>query len=171
MKLIETKTLASAAADITFTSIPQTYTDLLVLVSGRTSWNSSEDGLVLSFNGLNTNQNTRRLFSNGFGAQSSNTGYLYSPIAGNGATANTFSNNRFYIPNYSGAISKAFSIDGVYENNATAAITEISAALWNSTAAITSIRFQSINSVNLLAGTTISLYGITKGSISGITVS
>jgi hypothetical protein len=61
-------------------------------------------------------------------------------------------------------------VDTVSENNATAAFQRIIAGLNNSTAAITSINFFP-SSGNFVAGSTISLYGITKGSDGIVTTS
>jgi hypothetical protein len=174
MTLIESKTLATAAASIEFTSIPDTYTDLVFLVSART--NNDPDGLTyglvdLSVNGSTANLSNRRLMANGSGAlsQSSPNGLIL--ISGSGNTANTFSNTSVYITNYAGSTAKSISIDTVSENNATTTWSAIYATLWNQTSAITSIGFTATSSGNLVVGSTISLYGITKGSDGIVTTS
>jgi hypothetical protein len=64
------------------------------------------------------------------------------------ATANTFGNTEFYIPNYTSSNYKSFSVDGVTENNATAAFA-LYAGLWSNTAAITSFRLNAIRRFQL----------------------
>jgi hypothetical protein len=171
MKLIESKTLGTAAAAIEFTSIPQDGTDLYVLASTRgvnSAAGGGGDGLIRP-NGLSTNQSSRVLYGSGAGIASF-TGELYFINNYDGQTANTFSNNSVYIPNYAGSTNKSFSIDTVNENNATAADSSIIAGLWSSTAAITSLTFLP-RTGNWAAGTTISLYKITKGSDGIVTTS
>jgi hypothetical protein len=90
---------------------------------------------------------------------------------GSGSTSNTFSNLSVYIPNYTGSTAKGVSIDSVTENNGTNAFQVIAAHLTNSTSAVTSIGFFSTTSSSFLTGTTISLYGITKGSDGIVTTS
>jgi hypothetical protein len=174
MKLIESKTLGADAASIEFTSIPQTFTDLVFLVSART--NNDPDGLTyglvdLSVNGSTANLSNRRLMGDGSGAQSQSSSNGLILISGSGNTANTFSNTSVYIANYAGSTAKSISIDTVNENNATRAWSALYATLWNQTSAITSIGFTATSSGNLVVGSTISLYGILKGSDGIVTTS
>ena len=76
-----------------------------------------------------------------------------------------------YIPNYTGSTNKSISVDSVTENNATNNLMNIQAGLWSNTAAITSILFTSDTAGGFLAGSTISLYKITKGSDGIVTTS
>jgi hypothetical protein len=171
MTLIETKTLASAAASIEFTSIPQDGTDLVVLVSGRSARALVIDGVGVYFNGSTTGYTGRRLFGSG-SSVGSDTTYLGMPwMTAANATSNTFGNAAIYIPNYTGSTNKSFSIDGVGENNATDTYQGIGAGLWSNTAAITSLAITGETSTNLQIGTTISLYKITKGSDGIVTTS
>ena len=62
MSLIETKTLASAAASIEFTDIPQDGTDLLVLASIRSAFADVSNEIVMAINGVTTNRTWRDLF-------------------------------------------------------------------------------------------------------------
>jgi hypothetical protein len=63
------------------------------------------------------------------------------------------------------------SVDAVNENNATSAQQEIRAWLWSETSAITSLTISAIGANQMVAGTTISLYKITKGSDGIVTTS
>jgi hypothetical protein len=174
MQLIETKTLGAAAASIEFTSIPQTYTDLCFLVSSRSTTSYAEQ-LGLQFNTITSGYSDRVLEGTGSGAASaSNAGSgtrVYSGVNNWGdSTANTFANFSIYIPNYAGSTNKSVSIDQVTENNATLSWQSIIAALWSNTSAITSVNFLQVSG-NIDAGTTISLYGILKGSDGIVTTS
>jgi hypothetical protein len=175
MQLIETKTLGTAAASIEFTSIPQDGTDLLVMGSLRSSTglNLGQVGVSMNINGVSTNRTLRRIYGiDSIAGTDSGTGNgLRATLPTSTSTANTFSNLQIYFPNYSGATNKSFSVDNVAENNTTTTYElDLVAHLWSSTAAITTLTFTDGTGANFVAGSTISLYKITKGS-GGATVS
>lgn len=160
---------AAGAASVTFSSIPQTgYTDLKIVVSGRTTVSIIDTYFNCNFNGdsgANYAQrsvyqgNTGNAVSNSWTAQ--NNLYVNS-VNGASATASTFSNVEMYIPNYAGATYKSMSQDGANEHNAanpTTRFNPLSAGLWSSTAAITSIAL-STASGTWVQYSTFSLYGI-----------
>jgi hypothetical protein len=168
---IAEQTLASTAASITFSSIPQTATDLMLIVSSRGTdiLNNGGQAMSIYFNGSNTSLTGKLLGGDGSAASSSANWFTLSTTSDN--TANTFGNATFYIPNYAlSTINKSFSIDGVGENNATKADGGITAGLWSSTAAITSITFLPRYVGSLAAGTSASLYSVTKGQSGTTTV-
>jgi hypothetical protein len=141
--LINSGTVGSGgASDITFSSIPQTYTDLMIFVSARAAISQSFQGNYINYNGSNTGYSNKNLEGQGSGTLISYA--TKNPYAGyiNGATstANTFSNISIYIPNYTSSNYKSYSVDTVYEDNTTFVLTEIQAVLWSNTAAITSIK-------------------------------
>jgi len=165
MTLIQTKTLAVAAASIEFTSIPQDATDLYILLSLRSS-DANTAALRVYPNGSSTNLSSRILYGTGTGVANttSTTGVgVIGGLSPNTDTNNSFANASVYILNYSGATNKTISLDGTNETNGTEAFQGMGSLLWSNTAAITSITFLG-NSGNLAIGSTISLYKITKGS-------
>ena len=158
-KLIETVTVGSGgASSIEFGSIPQTYTDLMVVVSGRTS--GSVSGLNITFNGNTSNYSSRTLQANGAAASSYGT---YNRNAGflniSSETASVFGSSAIYIPNYAGSTNKSYSADGAAENNATTAYSGIIAGLWSNTAAITSVSLSPMDG-SFVQYSSASLYGI-----------
>ena len=170
MTLIETKTLGTAAASIEFTNIPQDGTDLLVLTSIRTALTGDVfNEMLINFNGSGSNFSATTLRGRNAGVGSF-TGIYWSSTSSS-ATANTFDSVQIYIPNYSGSAQKSFSVDSVTENNAQDSALHITAGLRANTAAITSLLIKSATSSNLVAGSTVSLYKITKGSSGGVVVS
>jgi hypothetical protein len=172
MRLIESKTLGTAQASIEFTSIPQDGTDLLVWISTRDTRAQIGNGINLFPNGSSSNLSSRNLIGTGSSTSSSTrTDGLIGVEPGSSATSNTFSNISVYIPNYTGSTFKSMSSDSVAENNATQAEQWLIASLWSNTSAITSITFQPSTADNFVAGTTISLYKITKGSDGIVTTS
>jgi hypothetical protein len=172
MTLIETKTLGAAASSIEFTSIPQDGTDLLLLVSPSNSTDLVETRLRFNSD-TGSNYTTRRLYGSGSSVARDTSSTTYLPfLLGNATsfTANTFGNGAITIPNYRGSTAKSVSADTVSENNGTESYQNITAGLWNSTAAITSILILP-PSGNLLANTTASLYKVTNGSDGIVTTS
>ena len=160
--LIQAVTVGSGgAATITFSSIPQTYTDLVIKISGRVA-GSADSTMQVKFNGSSASFTYRRLLGTGSSASSGNDSdatFGYADIST--YTANTFSNTEVYIPNYTGSANKSFSADSVSENNATEAIASLHANLWSNTAAITSIDIVP-NITTFVQYTTAYLYGISN---------
>jgi hypothetical protein len=170
MKLIATATVGSGgAADITFSSIPQTFTDLVVLVSTRQTTGSFPT-MFFYFNGLTTNRSYRSLYGTGSSALSgTGSDTIAGLTTGSSQTSNTFGSFNIYIPNYTGSTNKSVSAEGVTENNATESYQFLVANLWSSTAAITSLTL--LTGGTLAENSTASLYGITKGSDGIVTTS
>lgn len=155
-----TVTSAGGASNIEFTSIPSTYDDLVVKVSGRSSF-SYYYGQVY-FNNSTTGYSRRQLGGDGSSAFSGSYSNEFTLIVGrSNETASTFGNMEIYIPNYAGSTNKSFSVDGVTENNATSAYAIMYAALWSNTAAITSIKLDP-DSGDFVQYSTATLYGISK---------
>jgi hypothetical protein len=84
---------------------------------------------------------------------------------GSATTGNTFGNTSIYICNYSGNTNKPYSSEGVMETNANTSYLGIQSSLWSNTAPISSISIAPDTSADsLLAGTSVSLYGVKRGS-------
>jgi hypothetical protein len=166
MALISTVTVgAGGQASIDFTSIPGTFTDLLIVLNGRAD-NANTDGNV-TFNGLTTNLASRQLYGSGSasGSATNATKVLsYGLADASSYTANVFSNVQIYVPNYASTTTfKSVSIEAIVENNATAAYTTLVAGLWSSNSAITQVTLKA-DTGNFAQYSTASLYGIIKGS-------
>jgi len=160
--LIQTISVTAASqASIEFISIPQTYTDLVLLYSGRSTRAAGGDDLYIRFNGLSTNLSSRALYGSGSAAASfSDASVAYvGYFTGDTGTASVFSNGSIYIPNYTASVAKSISGDAVNENNSTAATQSLNAGLWNATAAITQINIYALNG-NWKQYSSASLYGI-----------
>jgi hypothetical protein len=164
--LLERVELNASAASISFANIPQTgYTDLKIVISGRTDRSGQQDDdIKIQVNG-NTSAiySQRRVLGNGsatFSDSSSGSNVGVSFTTGPTATANTFGSTDIYIPNYAGSTNKSMSVDGVSENNATAAGAGMNAFLASTTSPITSITFAPLFGTVFVANSTFSLYGI-----------
>ena len=155
---------SGGASTINFTSIPQTYTDLLLVVSVRSVASVLNADVFANINGDTTTQSWRLIQGNGSSASSANasstTGRIGIMPAGT-ATANTFSNIQSYYPNYTGSTAKSYSSDSVMENFDSTDYIELDAGLNTNTTAITSISIASGNG-NFVQYSTAYLYGISK---------
>ena len=166
MTLISSNTVGSGGvASVTFSSIPATYTDLVVKVSARSSNATTIILGALRFNGDASSIYSDRTLYYIVGAAASNSNsannFTYTNYSSaNTSTANTFGNSEIYIPNYAGATNKSISSDNAAENNSTDAGLAIIAGLWASTAAINSITLFPGSGSNFAQYSTFYLYGI-----------
>lgn len=138
--LISSVTLSSAGTQIEFTSIPNTYTDLVLKHSMRTSGDTR-----LRFNGSTSSYSERLLYGQGASAASASNGgsggwLEWAALANNPVGTSIFGNSEIYIPNYAGSNNKSSLSDNITENSsATGNNIYLDAGLWANSAAITSI--------------------------------
>ena len=163
--LIASSTVGSGgAANIEFTSIPSTYTDLLVKISAREE-SAANLYLRMRVNGATSaSYSIKNVRGTGSVADSySETASTFAQsgmINPNSSTASTFGNYEIYVPNYANtSYNKSFSSDSVTENNATAAYALLTAILFSSTSAISSLTFYA-ETGDLAEYSTAYLYGI-----------
>ena len=166
MQPIYTQTASGSSNAINFNNIPQTFTDLKLVISARINTASVSAALGFTFNnvfsgGLYSNTQAFGTGSAALSNRLSNQNFLATDVTGTTATASTFSSNELYLPNYTSSNFKSFTIDAVGENNATSGIQVVFAGLFQSTSAITSIQIGGGNTI--LQYSTFTLYGITKG--------
>ena len=157
IELIEAKT--STSSSVTFSAIPQTYTDLKLLCSTRLVSGNFPD-LYISFNGSTSNFTNRNILGSGASATSGTEVRVIGFTEGTSQTSSTFTNGEVYIPNYTSSNYKSFSADNVTENNATTAYSHLVAGLWSDVSAITSITISS--GANFDSASTFYLYGISN---------
>ena len=160
---IETIEITSPTSSITFSNIPQGYTDLKLIGSVRSGVVNPYDFIYFYLNTPGVGAYTQRLVrGDGSSINSQANSVSYYPlqmINGNGATVNTFASVEVYIPNYRSSNQKSFSADLVSETNATGIYIDMQAGLWNQTAAITAMTLAS-GSGPYLPYSTFTLYGI-----------
>lgn len=164
---------SSGQTSITFSNIPQTYTDLYLVGSLRNNGAGTFDNIDISFNGSNSGYSARLLRGTGsspqtFTGESSELSYAFI-VPTVSETANTFGNGNLYIFNYASSNPKSISYESVSEANATLAYTYLSAGLWNNSNPITSITIKS--GTNFVQYSSATLYGILAGSDGTTTVS
>lgn len=151
---IATTTLSVAAVDINFTSIPATYTDLVLVLHGGFATNTSD--LYTQFNSdTGTNYSNTDLRGNGTAAASSRTsGVAYIRHNQN----NVDSPSTWVIQVMSYANTNVFKTALSAFASAGAGV-ERTVGLWRSTNAITDIKVYT-SSGNLSSGFTASLFGV-----------
>ena len=166
--LISSNVLSSTTASVTFSSIPATYTDLVLKCSVRLSDVSATATVKVWFNS-DTANNYSLTFLRGSGSavatnRTSSSPYFSTGQAdGNGATANTFTSAELYIPSYTVSQNKPFSSISAQEDNSSTAYIEARSGLWRNTAAMTSISLQPIDAgISFLSGSSFYLYGISN---------
>jgi hypothetical protein len=166
MELITSVTVGSGgAASVTLPAtgtIPQTYTDLYLVMSARSDRSGGQpaDGFLIKPN--NTTPTIKYISGEGSGTAFSGTSYsgIVPTIS---ATASTFGSCSAYFPNYANTSNhKSFSVDDVSENNGTIAYATLSANLYSSNSAITTIVVESINAASFVEHSTFYLYGISN---------
>ena len=155
---IATTTLGSAAASITFSSIPATYTDLRLVLSGTVTVGGY--GFYARFNSdSGTNYSRSNLFGDGSSAGTNaavtNTSTPYQSQSGMSSTVPTL--YEFDIFSYAGSTYKTMLSKASEDKNGSGTVA-LFVTLWRSTSAINSVSF--INGNTFAAGTTATLYGI-----------
>jgi hypothetical protein len=160
-------TNSSDFQNIQFTNIPQNYQDLMIVMNhrGQASLTYTQDFIFLNSDGNQANYSNTQLLGNGSSASStrvSRSGGAYgvatqAPAAS--ATAGVYGSSIVHILNYANTSTLKTTIhrDALDLNGS--GYTYLIATLYNSTAAITSLYFQS-GSGNFKAGSTLALYGI-----------
>jgi hypothetical protein len=158
---------AGGASSMDFTSIPSTYTDLVIKLSSRIGSAADRDGVLLTFNNNTSNYSFRRLYGFDSGSTASDTASSQSSIAvgnttANNATANIFGSHEIYVSNYAGSNFKSVNAEAVAENNsATSWVILMNAALWSNTAAINRVTLTPLSNT-FMQYSTATLYGISN---------
>jgi hypothetical protein len=151
-------TLGATVTSVTFNSIPQTYTDLVMVEQGTS--NTGTNNLTFRVNG-DTGSNYSRITLYGTGSVAGSSRGSNSTEGYANAVATTISDNQIHIFNYSNATTnKTFLTKGGY--SADQVVMRIN--LWRNTAAITSLSLSCDGGNSFASGTTFNLYGILAGS-------
>jgi hypothetical protein len=160
---IATVTTSGSQATVTFSSIPQSYTDLVLQGSTRRAINGAGDaGWALTFNGdTGANYSVTIIYATGTTTAgsargSNNNNSFYTAAVGDGI----YCANQMNIMSYSNTTTyKTFlTRSAVYGNGSPALSTRQFVNLWRNTAAITSITLSPVS--GFWDGSVITLYGI-----------
>ncbi|NDB61456.1 hypothetical protein EB001_23905 [bacterium] len=155
---IATTTLGSNAANITFSSIPATYTDLVVILNGAFT---TAETIGVQFNSdTGSNYSSTILAGSGSSVSSGrNSNQTGLSVGTNGYwTTTIISNSILNIQNYSNTTTYKTMLSR--SNNSSVGLDAI-VGLWRSTAAINAIKLYGLYSGHsFITGTTATLYGI-----------
>ena len=150
-------TVGTATATVTFSSIPQGYTDLVLIVSAKTNTTAAQ--IYMTINGdAGSNYSRTILYGTGSAAGSarnSNQTVLFADYYGIMNTTD-FNMDTFHFMNYSNTTTYKTVLS---RTNLAASGVDAMAHLWRSTSAITSILVGNYG-YNFAVGSTFSLYGI-----------
>ena len=154
---LATQTLGSAAASVTFSSIPAGYTDLVLVAVQGNNQNADYD-VYIRFNSDSTSTYSRtQLTGNGStassGRSSNNTEIRIGPSLNNTVTSIVTLN----VMNYSNTTTNKTCL---IRSGHASGYTVAEVGLWRNTAAITSIDLTLQGGFSFVAGSTFSLYGI-----------
>jgi hypothetical protein len=151
---IATQTVSgSAAASVTFSSIPSTYTDLVVVVAGTLT--TGADNVCLQFNGdTGSNYSVTTLLGDGSTVSSFRTSNTSN--CGRDAMSNVQSNVIYNINNYSNATTHKTVLG---RSSATNYGARTSVSMWRNTAVINQIVLFPTG-YTFSVGTVLSIYGI-----------
>jgi len=156
---IATQTLGSGASSVTFSSIPNTYTDLVLVCNFATSLNATA-GVYIQFNGnTGSDYSVTNLIGDGSTASSSRTSNAtFFRIAGSGVgTSSAFDNTALInVMNYSN--STTFKTT-VFRSGQASRSTMSGIGLYRSTSVISSLVLTG-ETQNISTGSTFTLYGI-----------
>lgn len=167
-KLIQTITLSQNAAGIVFTNIPQDGTDLMVIASLQADVaGTALQDIGFRFNNTTTNQTSTRLELGTTTVAASN---RTTEVRGNneiptsGAVTPTHGNAIIYIMDYANTTAhKVIDFFSGGETNDPVAHINVLAGRWASNSALTQLSVQrDVGATNLAAGSSASLYKITK---------
>ena len=168
---ISTYTVPSGnVSTVTFNNIPQTYTDLYVLISARASVTSAYYGtgqFRLNDTAGTGYFNRRVLAAAGTIYNNADSGYnigIWGSINGNTTTAGTFSNTELFIPGYTTSNTKIVMSNSCLENYSTSnyEVSQWSNVVGGVTSAVTKITFIDATGGygNHLENSIFTLYGV-----------
>ena len=162
--LISSNVLTTNTVSYTFTSIPQTYTDLLVKLSLNDGGGSTDRFHLVINNDTGSYYSKQQLQGDGASptaARTSAQAFLNFGSNSVPATANFFSNDEIYIPNYTLAATHPMRSFAVGERNQIETFINANAGHYNSATAITSLTIESpYNGFD--SGSSFYLYGISN---------
>ena len=161
---IQTQTLGSAASNITFTSISQVYTDLVLITNFALSATGDATRIQVGNGSIDTgaNYSTTWLLGTGSSASSGRESSATSTrFAGAAVGPSTdFSTGIINFQNYANTTTYKTWIDrysGVTNSEVNAMV-----GLWRSTSAINTVKLFNVGGSNFLTGSTFTLYGISS---------
>jgi hypothetical protein len=157
---IATTTLSGPAANITFSSISSSYTDLVLVLNTAIASGGTGESVIRFNSDSGSNYSNTYLYGNGSAAGSArNTSSTVGRVSYTAGSVTTVGNMNYivYIHNYSNT--STYKTYLARANNASNG-TDVISGSWRSSSAINSIQFFYSDSSNIIAGSIATLYGI-----------
>ena len=165
--LITSNVLGSNTASVTFSSIPQTYTDLVLISSVRSSRTPAgvRDEYKILINGTTSNYSSLTVNADGSGTAtgvaSSSGSYLSGGWANtDNMTSSMFSIHEVYFPQYTASVNKPIATHSAQASQPSPFYLTSISSTWANTAAITSLSMYPETGPNWITGSSFYLYGI-----------
>lgn len=161
--LIASTTVGSGgSSSIDFTSIPQTFTDLFIVMSARTV---NQGNVRLNLNSSASSFSSRVVYSFATNAPLSYTDTVGTSRAtfSSDTPSTNFGAMQFHLPNYRSGVSKPFSVDG-FAASFNGGYIQLIGGVWANNAAITSLSLLPPSGDTFIQNTTAYLYGVLVGS-------
>lgn len=160
---IATTTLGSAASSYTFSSIPSTYTDLIIVANFTGSGSGNNLMMQIGNTTIDTGSNYSGtgIYGNGTSALSWRQTSASAIQATYAIGLEALNVSSIHLMNYSNTttyktiLNRSGGLSGTYN------AAEATVSLWRSTAAINTIKLYGLNSATISSGSTFTLYGIT----------
>jgi hypothetical protein len=155
---IATTTLGSGSAGVTFSSIPSTYTDLILVSVALRDGGGGGDPVKAQFNSdTGNNYSFTQVYGNGSSAASgaaSNNNYAFAGVAGD-TSGTAWVSNIFQVMNYANTTTNKTTLN---RNNDLGSYVGATVSTWRSTSAISSIYL--FTTSGFKSGSTFTLYGV-----------
>ncbi len=163
---IASVTLSSAQSSVTFSGIPQTYTDLILVVNNIVSSGTGNDTALRFNDDTSSNYSNTYLLGTGTSALSGRNPLTYADngyLSANSGNPNT---RIIHLMNYTNTTTFKTQLTRASGQNGGQVTAYVN--LWRSTSAITKILVYSADSLNYAAGSTFNLYGVANASITNV---
>jgi hypothetical protein len=163
---IATYTIPSAVASYTFSSIPATYTDLILIISGYGVTSDNVATCQVGNGSVDTGTNYSTTYISGNGTSASSGRYATQSFmriqsqSGMGTTSAHIGSYITHFMNYSNTTTYKTVLCRANQNGGSYPATEASVNLWRSTSAINTIKVFPYTGASLGTGTMLTLYGI-----------
>lgn len=159
--------LASPAASVTFSAIPGTFTNLLLVISARSAAAVTTDNIKCAINADAVAAHyvsVNVFFTTGTVSASQNNLNVVGVASGASSLAGGFADFDVLFRNYAGGALKNFTSQGTVLDGTTFATTSIAGnanfSAWDNTAAITSLVLTLTSAGNFVTGSVFTLYGL-----------
>jgi hypothetical protein len=150
---------SGGSASMAFSSIPATFSDLIIYASARNTYAGVADDILISFNG-DANRSSRYLYGTGAAVSSVSVGAGIGLINSANSTASCFAVVKIQITQYAGSNYKSITAESLTTNDSDGTQYQtLASGIWSNTAAITSISLTP-NSGTFVEFSSADLYGI-----------